>query len=380
MPVGQIAGIRFFVSYSVFVALAVVAGMVAMVSNLEGNRDLPLVAAMSVVIWIIGWSVQTIVHMALHLASVARTESITLGLLGIEMPNPLARQYPWSAAANLAAACFSLTALVLFGASSLAIHLLSQGMDLSKVSVWMAELATPSFGLDSVDNGYLTATWLFLIQAACQAYPLPRNMGRGAIASAVALFTAETNDEFQIRLLRRILQFIALITLIIAAATMIADNNFNLPRWPILALLSAYLWYSTKKRDLRDWITSVHLANADPVARPMLWEVPEPTGFFAPTEERPPNQRGVVPSVRRWVDSVRMQGKRRRARAVLKREHEEASDAARLDDVLELVSRNGTQGLSAEDKALLERVSATLRHHRQQDEEGDASGEPAPES
>ena len=268
MPLGRIAGIRLFISYSVFVALAVLSGLVMMVVNNGGNRDLPLVAFLGVSIWSIGWFVQCIVHVCLHLAGSARSETISIGLLGIESPNPLYRYYPWSAIANLSAACFSLAALVLFGAVSLALHMVVNGLDYSVASLWLDELATPSLGLESVQNRYLTATWLFWIQAACQAYPLPRNLGRGAIASAIALFTAEANDEFQVKLLRRFLQLIAIITLMIAMAPVIAQANDFWPQWPILVALSVYLWVSAGRQDLRDWITSVHLANADPGREP----------------------------------------------------------------------------------------------------------------
>lgn len=367
MPVGSVAGIRLFVSYSVFVALAVLSGLVAMVQNREGNGDLPLVALLAVVIWGIGWIVQMIVQLCLHFGWDARSDSITIGLLGIEARNPLYRRYPWSATSNLMSACFSLTALILFGGACLVIHMLTQTTSFASASGWLAELATPSFGLDAVANCYLTATWLFWIQAACQAYPLPRNLGRGAIASAVALLTVEANDDLQVRLLRRLLQLIAIVTLVIAMATMIADAEMFLPRWPILVLLALYLWFSTRKQDLRDWITSVHLANADPVA-----------AHFSRGELSLAGRsggRGDVSAQPRWtpwisemVDSVRMRHKRRRARAALKREHEEACDAARLDQVLERLSQQGAEGLSPEDKALLVRVSNSLRRDRQSGE------------
>lgn len=364
MPVGSLAGIRFYVSYSVFVALAVLSGLVAMVQNREGNGDLPLVALMAVSIWTVGWLVQIIVQLGLHFGGSARSDSITIWLLGIESPNPLYRSYPWSAVANLMSACFSLTALVLFGAACLAIHMVTQSIDFSDGSSWLAELATPSLGLDAVENCYLTATWLFWIQAACQAYPLPRHLGRGAIASAVALFTAEASDEFQVKLLRRFMQLIAIVTLVIAMATMMADADVFMPRWPILVLLSLYLWVTSSKSDLRDWITSVHLANADPVASHFNWPRTVPQDLTEDATLLGPTQPTRSPWISDLIDSVRMRHKRKLARAALLREREEASDAARLDHVLTIISERGTDGLSAADKALLKRVSDNLRRNR----------------
>ncbi|MCA9139511.1 MAG: hypothetical protein KDB00_22210 [Planctomycetales bacterium] len=364
MPVGSIAGIRFFISYSVFVTLAVLAGLVAMVQNREGNGDLPLVALLAVSIWAVGWLVQIIVQLCLHFGGGGRSESITVGLLGVEAPNPLYRTYPWSAIANLMSACFSLTALAVFGAICLGIHMATEAADVTGWSSWLAELATPSLGLDAVENCYLTATWLFWIQAACQAYPLPRNLGRGAIASAVALFSAEASDDFQVKLLRRIMQMVAIITLLIAMATMMADADVFLPRWPIMVLLSIYLWVTASKHDLRDWITSVHLADTDPVASHFGWA--ESRSQHPPRDPGTTNQpqRPATPWINEMVDSVRMRHKRKLARAALRREHEEADDAARLDHVLRMVSERGTEGLSAADKALLKRVSENLRRNR----------------
>ncbi|MCS7471691.1 hypothetical protein NZK35_34020 [Stieleria sp. ICT_E10.1] len=362
LPLGAIAGIRLYLSYSVFVALAILAGLVATVQGREGNGDLPLVALTAVAIWCFGWGLQLLVQLGLHCWTSAKSESITIGLLGVEAANPLYRRYPWSAVANLMAACFSLTALVIFGAACLAVHMLTRTAGYSDGTLWLQELAAPGLGLDAVEKSYLTAAWLLWIQAACQAYPLPKNLGRGAIASAIALFAAEANDDLQLKLLRRLLQLISLITVVIAIATLIGDGDVNLPRWPVLLFLAVLLWVSTRKGDLRDWITSIHVAAADPIA-----------GHFDVTELRASDvtvghdDTATVrtPWLSEWIDSVRMRQKRKRVRAAMRREHEEANDAARLDQVLQIISLHGTKGLSHEDRALLQRVSKNLRRHRE---------------
>lgn len=395
MPLGAIAGIRLFVSYSVFVALAVLAGVVAMVQGREGNSDLPIVTLTAVVIWGFGWGVQFLVHVGLHFGTHAKSETITIGLLGIEAANPLYRRHPWSAVSNLMAACFSMTALVLFGAVCLAVHMLTRTVDYSDWSLWLGELSAPSFGMDAVDNCYLTAAWLFWIQAACQAYPLPRNLGRGALASTIVLFDGESGDPMQVKLLRRSLQLIAVITIMVAMATMIADAEVYLPRWQILFLLAIYLWVSAGKDDLRDWVASIHLAGADPIAghfEPALTRqgdqehrshassdtagtlggAPRPVAS-SKTSTNPGST--ATPWISEMVDSVRMRQKRKRARAAMRREHEEASDAARLDHVLKIVSEHGTDGLSHDDRALLQRVSANLRRNRESKQSSSADSD-----
>ncbi|QDV86306.1 hypothetical protein [Planctomycetes bacterium TBK1r] len=366
MPLGAIAGIRLYLSYSVFVALAILAGLVATVHGREGNGDLPLVALTAVTIWCFGWGLQLLVQLGLHRWTNAKSESITIGLLGVEAANPLYRRYPWSAVANLMAACFSLTALVMLGASCLAVHMLTRTAGYADGTLWLQELAAPGLGLDAVEKSYLTAAWLLWIQAACQAYPLPKNLGRGAIASAIALFAAEANDDLQLKLLRRLLQLISLITVVIAIATLIGDGDVHLPRWPVLLFLAGLLWVSTYKNDLRDWITSIHVAAADPIA-----------GHFDVTELRASDVTDShdtsvrTPWLSEWIDSVRMRHKRKRVRAAMRREHEEANDAARLDQVLQIVSQHGTKGLSHEDRALLQRVSKNLRRHRESQQQSD---------
>lgn len=368
MPLGRIAGIRLFISYSVFVALAVLAGLVAMVQNREGNGDLPAVAMTAVSIWGVGWIVQLIVQLALHFGTRAKSDSITIGLLGVETGSPLYRRHPWSAESNLMSAFFSLTALILFGIGCLVIHMLTRTENFSQWSAWASELAKPSFGLDAVKNCYLTAAWLFWIQAACQAYPMPRNLGRGAIASAIALFAADADDELQIKLLRRSLQLISIMTLLVAMASMTADRELFLPRWPILVMLSLYLWVSTNNLDLRDWITSVHIANADPISG-HLGSSPRSDSLAEQLQELENTPPVNTPWVSQMIESVRMRKKRKRAIAVMRREREEANDAARLDQVLKIVSERGAQSLNSDDKALLQRVSESLRRDRESEEQ-----------
>jgi hypothetical protein len=215
-------------------------------------------------------------------------------------------------------------------------------------------------------NRFLTAAWLLWIQAVCQLYPLPRNLGRAGLVSMIGLFAAEASDALQVRLLRRSLQLIAIVTILIAMASLIVDADDVLPKWPVLAVVSVMLWVSSTHHDLYDWIASIHVAKTDPISQrygngvEVTESVPEKARRYDPSK-----QSANVQWVSAVADSVRMYRKRKRARAVWKREREEASDAARLDQVLKQVSEFGTAGLSAEDKALLNRVSEALRKHRQ---------------
>lgn len=198
------------------------------------------------------------------------------------------------------------------------------------------------------------------------------------MAAAVSLFAADVNDELQYKLLRRFLQLIAIATLLIAMSTMLAGTELFLPRWPILVMLAIYLWVTTGSQDLRDWITSVHIASADPISGHFGsghfdsgLATEEFTDLPVGAEKTGPAKTATThsPWVSEMIESVQMRRKRKRAVAVMRREQEEARDQARLDQVLKIVSERGTRGLSAKDKALLQRVSENLRRNRKPDDE-----------
>ena len=340
IPFGRLAGIQFYVSYSVFVALAVLAALVASVQGQQGNSDLPLIAAMAVSVWATGWLLQVIVFFAFHLTSIGESDTLTIGLLGVEVAYPLSNARCWTAGANLASAMIALTSLVVFGIGCLATHMLTTSEQFGSLMAWGQQLAIPSFGMHSPENFYLSAAWLFWIQAACQAFPMPRNLGRGAIASALVMFAAEAGEDLKLKLLRRTIQLIAIVTLVLAMATMLVEPKVFFPPWPILILLSLILWHSSTRPDLIAWIRSVEVAKTEHLGLALN----KSQGF----------DEGVGRGGRfgKWLESARMHRKRKRAKAVWKREREEALDVARLDHVLKLVSDKGAEALSAEDRAL----------------------------
>ena len=359
MPVGRIGEIRFYVSYSIFVALAVLAGLVAMIQNRPGNADLPITALVAVGIWALGWIVQVVVYLFYHYVVGYRSNTITVGLLGVESPNRLWDNVPWTASMTIAVASTTLIGVFLCGFGFFATHA-------SLHSGWSSDAVfelfrTPGFGLGTTESLWLAGTWLCWVQVLCQLFPLPRNLGRALICSACYKLAGETGDDVQVKLARRILQLSAITTLVLAMVTMAADQNASVPRWPLLALLSVLLWISSRSMDLRDAIVAYRLAeNGDPFTIP------------AETEQSTVDDGDKDPGwASQMAESIRMRKKRKMAQAALKREHEEASDAARLDDVLKIVSEQGTDGLSDSDLALLRRVSENLRRERENADAGE---------
>ena len=157
---GQIAGVRIFVSYSVFVAFAVLAGLVTMISTREKDcvraiRTLPVVATTAVAIWCFGWVNATAgATLSYTLAPGPEAKTITIGLLGIEWTNPLYRDRPWGAGAILGSAILTLLTLIAFGIGCLAIHMHTRLGTVSDWSLWVAELRS----LDLVWTPSATAT------------------------------------------------------------------------------------------------------------------------------------------------------------------------------------------------------------------------------
>jgi hypothetical protein len=155
---------------------------------------------------------------------------------------------------------------------------------------------------------------------------------------------------------RRFLQVIALATAIVALASIATEPTLVIPRWPLLLLLALLLWISARGSDLFD----------------VLLGFGSNVGTVYDRADSFPAVRSSLMS--RAKRSVRSSLLRRRARKALQRERSEAEDAARLDQVLRQLHEEGVDSLSADDRALLQRVSQTLRDRRVAEPSGE--GEP----
>ncbi|MEO1529931.1 MAG: hypothetical protein AAFX06_31335 [Planctomycetota bacterium] len=405
MPLGTLGGIRFSLSYSVIVALAVLAGVVAMVQHRPGDQDLPLIALIAVSIWSIGWMVQVIVQLWLHLGTPARSESITIGLVGVELGNPLYRRNPWSTNWILVSSFMTFVALTTFGFGCLTIHMHSHALpdavpspsevdtavaslaapknatDPGSLKSWLQQLSKKSFGLDEVHNCYLAAAWLLCFQATCQAFPLPRHLGRGALAAMVAMVSRDASDSLRVSYFRNALFLIVGVTIALAVVTVVTDSSMFPPRWPILLVLAFVLWASTRSPDLEDWVASIRVASSDP-ARSWLetsdFGENEDDDESALEEDPQPSRTTRRSWLTEMVDSVRLYQRRRRARTVWQREQAEARDEAEFDRLLSQIASEGTESLNEEQRAVLERVSERKRRDRQSNASSEPSGDGDP--
>ena len=123
----------------------------------------------------------------------------------------------------------------------------------------------------------------------------------------------------------------------VAVALIPIESDSPIQRWPILFLVAVMLWLSARGDDVELAIWS--LVNAE-------------------TSRRGPVQTSWY---RRTVQNLHTISGRRRARRAYKQEHNEALDASRLDAILKRLHEQGEQSLSNEDRAVLRRVSETLR-------------------
>ncbi len=237
MPLGRVGGIEFQLCYSVFVAFAVLAGIIAMVRGRDNNADLPMVAMIGAAFWAAGWLVQVVVHCFLRFVGRIPIESLTIGLLGIE-----SRTRSWSAKSALLTASATLFSIVALGGMFLLAENLVLGPRLleSTLSVW----GTPGFGLASRETVWLAGAWLCWIQAICQMYPLPKSLGRLWLVAAISLLSRGWNEAAQTGIAKRFLRVIAVVTAIVALASIATEPNLVVPRWPLLLLLSVLLWIS----------------------------------------------------------------------------------------------------------------------------------------
>ena len=339
MPLGRIGGIEFQLSYSVFLAAAVLIGMIAMFRARSGDSDLPLVTVIGSLFWVSGWVAQLATYCFFRFAAKVPIASLTIGLLGIE-----SRTRCWSARSALLVTTATVLSIVMLGGMLFVAESLIMGPRSlqSTLSVWSA----PGFGLRSSESVWLAGAWLLWIQAVCQMFPLQKSLGRVWLVASVAVLASNRGEKSQAAITKRLLRVIATVTAIVALSSLGSEPNLAVPRWPLLMLLAVILWITARGSDVVDMLIAfgssadVIPAVDSPVAVQATW-------------------------LSRTGQSLRSVWFRRRARKAIQRERSEADDAAKLDHVLRQLHERGIESLSSHDRALLNRVSEALRRQRE---------------
>lgn len=328
--VGRFGGLTLSISFTVFLAGA---GLVASLTALgsRGDGGIASAAGVGVAIWVGGWAIQIVVTLLSALVLGLRMRALTLSLIGVEM-----RPHVWRPERCVGWAIAMIGGLVLSGA---AVWWLAGGVSRDPtVRPWHV----PSLGLGQVDAVGHAAAWLLWIQAACQCVPLPGTAGRFAMLSVIAIGAREADTRFRIGLARRLVRGTAIVIAFIAIGLIPTEFGGRVPRWILLILLAAALWISSRSRDLVD------LSD----------------GFAGATlgGEGLDETKSLADRVR---GQILAQRRRRRLVATAREEHQEATDAARLDEILERLRVDGVDALSDDERGVLRRVSDRLRRIRE---------------
>lgn len=136
----------------------------------------------------------------------------------------------------------------------------------------------------------------------------------------------------------------SLLCVIIASWSLTHDALSLVPKWPFFLVLAFLLVKSASVSHSRNLIASL--------TRDLT------------LDERDFNE--VKQDTDSILQRVRLFFVRRRLKKTLLKEHSEAVDAAKLDEILDRLHREGQQSLSSEDRSILQRVSENLKKQKPQ--------------
>lgn len=333
LPLVRFPWFRLNLSYTVFLALAIMVAVVINVSRQPGNADLPRVAVFATFAWLSGWIVQTLSYAAVAWGSGYQLRGFTIGVLGVE--TVVQRWHARIAFLTGVAAAMSLILLGCF------YRLVDGGFQVPSIEVPSDPIwELPSIGLGQLDSVWRTASWLCFVQAIGQMFPLPRTLGRQMLAASVSFFGGKLGVAGQVKVLRLLIDCFAFTTLGFAIWLMNTGHEIAGVGWSLLFCLAVLLWVSSRWSD-----TLQILEGLD-------------AGFHGlPVGDRPTVWRSLSGRVRRYRDV-------RRIRHAHRLEQGEAVDAQRVDEILNQLHQHGIESLNAGDRQLLEKVSANLRKQR----------------
>ena len=333
LPVLRLRAFRVSLSYTVFLALAILVGVVINVSRQPGNADLPGVAVFATFAWLSGWIVQMLAYLVVASGSGFRLRGLTVGVLGLETV-----AHRWPARVAFFSGVAASMSLVLLGCFY---RLVDGGFQVPSIEVPTDPIwQLPSLGLGQVESVWRTASWLCFVQALGQMIPLPRTLGSQLLAACVCFFGGRLGVVGQAKVLRLMIDCFAFVTLGFAIWLMNSGNEIAGVGWSLLMCVSVLLWVSSR------WADTLQILEGLDAGRRDL----QRSGRRTIGET-------LVHRIRRWRDV-------RRVRHAHRLEQGEAVDAQRVDEILNQLHQEGIESLNAGDRALLEKVSANLRKQR----------------
>lgn len=342
VPIGRVAGIRVSFSYTVFFAAAVLVAAALSLAARPGNSDLPKSFLWGALFWVSGWLAQAITFSVSAHHSGSPLKHLNIGLIGVETMAGFA-----SAVRAISISIATVSSLLMLGSFY---RLVEGGFQLPSLAspttpIWTA----PSIGFRESDAIWRSAAWLCWVQAVLQLYPLPATMGRQLVGGLVAICGRRVGMDSQIQIFRRCVGLLALLTMGVAIWLMMSETTQLAPKWPLVVVLALLLWVSGNGNDV------VKILNG-------FDRGPQATPDETPATVDQGSRVGVIETAgRSWKEWRR----NRKLRKVLRQEHDEACDAARVDEILNRLHREGAASLSTEDRKILDRVSESLRKQRE---------------
>jgi len=213
----------------------------------------------------------------------------------------------------------------------------------------------------SVDRPWIAAGWIFCLQGFWQLLPIPQSIGRVGWSSAIGLFASGGDDsgastrEIASTATRVVRWWIAGFSLLTFALGFAAISTAGIdpqaggrafPAYTGVVLLALWLLLSIQNEDL--FASQLTLADNGE------------TGIMK-------SRIGIATMWQRWQSTRQDRRRTQKLRETAVRERAEASDAARVDDILKRLHVDGPASLNDEERAILSRVSEAIRRERQRD-------------
>ncbi len=331
MPIGSLGETRFLLAFHLFMGLAIVVAVVTAASLRVGNGDLLVATLYAMTFWLGGWAIQSLVIVAFNSVFGLIQARQVIGFAGL-----VSESRYWTAGRTLARSIAAVIALIFIG-GLIAI--------LSGTSLF----AVPSIGLTATDSVAATGAWLLCVQALVQMVPIRNTLGRSIMVAVIALVAREKAPQQQCVYARWTLGALSFALIGFAISLISSESIVSLPRWPFLFVVALLMLASSRRWGLQEPFDAFALAEMDPAASDMVESF--------------------------WQRRRRLIEQRERDQRVLKareREQAEAADASQVDEILEQLHRAGMQSLNAEQRAVLVRVSSTMRKQKMTDTESDS--------
>ncbi len=326
---------RIYITYGLPVALVACVIGVALARTRAEFGDVASGLGIGVTFWFAGYLVQVVSHLAVWGVWNQPCESVTVGLLGVEFP-PV-HQRPRHL---VILAVATVIPLVLAAIASTMI-----GVGWAGEAFWVTQkpIAIPSLGNSATDRVWQSGGLLLIIQMLCQFFPLPRTPGRQVLLGVAAAALRHLDLKPIVLVAQRMIVLVAVLVAMVALAIMPLEVGDSIQRWPVLMIIAVMLWVTSRSDDIEVSLWS--LVNAESARLGPAPRIASRPGSWT----------------KRQMQTVRSLAGRRRLRQAMAREHGEAVDAAKLDEILAKLHSEGEKSLTPNERAVLRRVSETLR-------------------